>query len=546
MTAGEAFINEQTGGVVIDSVNTTRNTDADTSETTSGDFTLTADGDVTGKNENSKVNSEGNTDITAGGNVGTDTDPLTVNADGTVKVDAEGDNVNLKSDQDMKVDSINSADGTGDVKIDANGNITDANGTGESGSTPAIAAENVELKAEGSVGTNDNPLDMSADTADITAKGDVNASNDKDLKAENITSENGSVNLDVDGDLTIDNIDAKTDVDIKANGDVTGTNKEDPNITADSLNIDTTGAGDTPGNVSGTGGANGDALTTNVNNLSGNTGNITVDNNNGTDGNLAVGSLTGKDVDITTSGSMTGSDKADPDIVADNLTTVSGGDTKDMTADVTGNVSMTSKNGSVNTKINGADYTNGGKDDIAKKNAEAAIPTNQIILAKAKASKKNVTLTWTAAKGVTGYVIYWNGKVYKKVSASVRKLVISGLKKKKVYNFQVVAVRNKTELGRSLKSYTGIKLKKALPKKVKAKGKLKIKVKKSKKLKITIKKKGSGALLKKGKKLRFLMDKKGIIKVSKSGKIKALKKGVVTLYTIAVNGVWKKTVVTVK
>ena len=40
--------------------------------------------------------------------------------------------------------------------------------------------------------------------------------------------------------------------------------------------------------------------------------------------------------------------------------------------------------------------------------------------------------------------------------------------------------------------------------------------------------------------------KKGIIKVSKSGKIKALKKGVVTLYTIAVNGVWKKTVITVK
>ena len=542
--AGEAFIKEMTGGVEIDTVDITKNTDGETTKTTSGNFTLKADGDVTG----GTVNTAGITDITAGGDVGTDSKPLTVNAYETVKVDAEGNTVNLKSDQDMKVDSINSADGTGNVKIDANGNITDANGEGESGSKPAIAAGSVDLTAEGSVGTKVNPLDISADTAKINAKGDVNASNDKDLKAEEITSQNGGVNLDVDGDLTVDKINAKTDVDIKANGDVTGTDAADPepNITADSLNIDTTGAGDTPGNVSGTGGANGDALTTKVNNLSGNTGNITVDNNNGTNGNLAVGSLTGKDVDITTSGSMTGSDKADPDIVADNLTTTSGGDTKDMTADVTGNVSQTSKNGSVNTKINGAVYTNGSKDDIAKKNAEAAIPTNQIILAKAKASKKNVTLTWTAAKGATGYVIYWNGKIYKKVSASVRKLVISGLKKKKVCNFQVVAVRNGKVLGKSLKSYTGIKLKKALPKKIKAKKKLKIKVKKSKKLKITIKKKGSGALLKKGKKLRFLMDKKGIIKVSKSGKIKALKKGVVTLYTIAVNGVWKKTVVTVK
>ena len=243
---------------------------------------------------------------------------------------------------------------------------------------------------------------------------------------------------------------------------------------------------------------------------------------------------------------MNGNPNIDPNITADNLTTSSGGNTENLSANVTGKVNQSSTNGSINTKINGATYTNNSADDIRKKNEEAAIPKNQIILAKAKATKKKVTLTWTAAKGATGYLIYWNGKIYKQVAASVRKLVITGLKKKKVNNFQIVAVRNKVRLGASLKSYTGIQLKKALPKKVKAKGKLTIKVKKSKKLKITVTQKGAGTLLKKGRKIRFLMDKAGIIKVFKSGKIKALKKGKVTLYSIAVNGVWKKTVVTVK
>ena len=541
VTAGEAFIKEQTGDVDIDTVTTTKNDTGD-GKTTSGDFNLATDGNVTG----GSVTSEGNTDINAGGSVGTERNPLTVNADGTVKVDADGDTVNLKSDQDMKIDSISSNDGSGDVKIDADGSITDTNGAGGNGSTPAIAAGNVDLTSGGSVGTDNNPLDLSADNAKINAKGSVNVTNDKDLRAEDITSETGDVNLDVDGDLTIDNIDAKDEVNIKANGDVTGTDKADPNIKADSLNIDTTGAGDEPGNVSGKGGENGNALTTDVNNLSGNTGDLTLDNDNGADGTLTVDSLTGKDVDITTSGTLRGSDTSDPNITADNLKTKSGGNTENLKTKVSGELDQTSVNGTINGKNSGADYTNDTAADIAKKNAEASVSKEQILLARAKAKKKKVTLLWTSVKGATDYVIYWNGKVYKKVSASVRKLVLKGLKKKKVNNFKVVAVRNGKTITSSLLSYTGIKLKKALPKKVKSKSKLTLKVKKSKKLKYKIKKKGKGKLLKKGRRIRYLMDKKGIIKVSKSGKITGLKKGTVKLYSIAVNGMWKTTKITVK
>ena len=527
-----------------------------------GDFELKAEGNVTG----GTVDTTGNTDITASGNVGTDSTPLTVNADGTVKVDAKGDLVNLRSDQDMKINSINSADGTGTVSIDAAGSITDTNGENGTGAKPAIAAGEVDLAAGGTVGTADNALDLSADTVHIDANGSVNAANDKNVTAD-ITSQNGDVTLSADGNVTADSIEspngnvtltangdvtvtsitAQNNTTIKANGNVIGTpNASGANITSDSLNIDTTGAGETPGNIGGTGGANGNALTTDVNRLSADAGNITIDNNNGADGILTIDSVTGKDVNITTSGTMNGNPNIDPNITADNLTTASGGNTENLSANVTGKVNQSSTNGIINTRINGATYTNNSADDIARKNAEAAIPKNQIILAKAVATKKQVTLKWTAAEGATGYIIYWNGKIYKQVPASIMKLVIKDLKKKKVNNFKVVAVWNTTEIGASLKSYTGIQLKKALPKKVKAKGKLTIKLKKSKKLVVTVVKKGAGALLKKGRQIRFLLSEAGIVKVFKSGKIKALQKGKVTLYSIAVNGTWKKTVITVK
>ena len=507
------------------------------------DFTLDADSNVTG----GTIETTGDTDITASGNVGTADQALTVNADGSVSVDAKGSTVNLRSDQDMMIDSISSADGTGSVTIDAAGNITDVadDGDGTTPASPAIAAADVNLTAGGTVGEQGNALDTSADTLSIQAGSDVNAANDKDVTAESIASQNGSVTLAADGDVTVESISSPTSVDIKANGNVTGKGTG-PNITADSLNIDTTGAGDPAGNISGEGGANGDALATNVNNFSANAGNITIDNNNGEDGNLTIGSVTGKDVSITTSGTLTGSDQYDPNITADNLTTASGKDTSGLSANVTGKVDQTSKTGSISGKINGVEYTNKNADDIANMNADANVPKNQIILAKAVASKKKVTLKWTAAEGATGYIIYWNGKVYKEVTSNILSLVMTGLKKKKVYNFRIVAVRNGVELGTSLKSYTGIQLKKALPKKVKAKGKFTIKLKKSKKLAVSVIKKGAGALLKKGRQIRFLLSEKGIIKISKAGKIKALKKGKVTLYSIAVNGVWKKTVVTVK
>ena len=53
-------------------------------------------------------------------------------------------------------------------------------------------------------------------------------------------------------------------------------------------------------------------------------------------------------------------------------------------------------------------------------------------------------------------------------------------------------------------------------------------------------------ILKTAKKVRYLVSDPKIIKISKSGKIKALKKGVAIIYSIAVNGVWKATRVTVK
>ena len=149
--------------------------------------------------------------------------------------------VNLKSDQDMKIDSINSADGTGTVKIDAAGSITDTNGEDGTGATPAIAAGEVDLKAGGTVGTADNALDTSADTVNINANGSVTAANDKDVtanitsqtgdvtltadgdvNAQNIAAPNGDVALTADGDVTVTSITAKNDTTIMANGNVTG------------------------------------------------------------------------------------------------------------------------------------------------------------------------------------------------------------------------------------------------------------------------------------------------------------------------------------
>ncbi len=175
---------------------------------------------------------------------------------------------------------------------------------------------------------------------------------------------------------------------------------------------------------------------------------------------------------------------------------------------------------------------------------------------KATTKKTNITVSWKAVSGADGYIIYaapCGNKLERAATVANPKAVkytFKKLKKGKYYKYVVVAYK-KTAAGNRIMSKsksvhcataggkkgnpTGIKLKKT-----------KITLKKGKKTKI------KATLLKKGKvathiaKFRYESSNKKIATVDSKGNIKAKKKGTVTIYVYAQNGLCKTIKVKVK
>ena len=117
--------------------------------TTAGDLDLAVDGAITAEqNADASANiNAGNATIRAEGNIGTDTNPLSVNAD---SISASGDDMDLVFANDTTINSIIGDD----VDIKANGSVY----AGDNGGNPNIDAINLNLDAAGDVGTKNEPL----------------------------------------------------------------------------------------------------------------------------------------------------------------------------------------------------------------------------------------------------------------------------------------------------------------------------------------------------------------------------------------------------
>ena len=132
----------------------------------SGNVTINAKGDVTAGNNNGNANISGNNvTVVSTGSIGDQNNPIKVNSGDSLN--ANGKSIDLTSDKDIKVGKIDIA---GDVNIDTKGSIESA-GTGSH-----ISGHDVNLNAGGNIGTNTDPLIVTA-TGDVKATSKVSAPN---------------------------------------------------------------------------------------------------------------------------------------------------------------------------------------------------------------------------------------------------------------------------------------------------------------------------------------------------------------------------------
>ncbi len=180
----------------------------------------------------------------------------------------------------------------------------------------------------------------------------------------------------------------------------------------------------------------------------------------------------------------------------------------------------------------------------------------QRLMLKATSKKKTITLKWKKINGASGYIVYGapcGKKMTRLATISNPKTVkktFKKLKKGKYYKYIVVAYK-KTAAGNRIMSKsksvhcatpggkkgnpTGIKLKKT-----------KITLKKGKKTKIKATLQSKGKVATHIAKFRYESSNKKIATVDKNGNIKAKKKGTVTIYVYAQNGLCKTIKVKVK
>lgn len=195
---------------------------------------------------------------------------------------------------------------------------------------------------------------------------------------------------------------------------------------------------------------------------------------------------------------------------------------------------------------------------VAPNPTEAPQPTKapakrgQVLVARAKAAKTSVALSWTKVNGVENYKIYGaknNGKVklLKTVSGTTRSWTQKKLKKGTTYKYYVAAFDSYGRITKSAVIYTNTTGgKKADIKKVTVNKKA-FTLKKGKTATIKAKAIASKGTFKKyTSNIRYVSTNTSVATVSKKGVIKAKAKGKCYVYCYAQNGLYKKVKVTVK
>lgn len=183
---------------------------------------------------------------------------------------------------------------------------------------------------------------------------------------------------------------------------------------------------------------------------------------------------------------------------------------------------------------------------------KAPAKRGQVLVARAKAAKTSVALSWTKVNGVENYKIYGaknNGKVklLKTVSGTTRSWTQKKLKKGTTYKYYVAAFDSYGRITKSAVIYTNTTGgKKADIKKVTVNKKA-FTLKKGKKATIKAKAIASKGTFKKyTSNIRYVSTNTSVATVSKKGVIKAKAKGKCYVYCYAQNGLYKKVKVTVK
>lgn len=183
---------------------------------------------------------------------------------------------------------------------------------------------------------------------------------------------------------------------------------------------------------------------------------------------------------------------------------------------------------------------------------KAPAKRGQVLVARAKAAKTSVALSWTKVNGVENYKIYGaknNGKVklLKAVSGTTRSWTQKKLKKGTTYKYYVAAFDSYGRITKSAVIYTNTTGgKKANIKKVTVNKKA-FTLKKGKKATIKAKAIASKGTFKKyTSNIRYVSTNTSVATVSKKGVIKAKAKGKCYVYCYAQNGLYKKVKVTVK
>lgn len=183
---------------------------------------------------------------------------------------------------------------------------------------------------------------------------------------------------------------------------------------------------------------------------------------------------------------------------------------------------------------------------------KAPAKRGQVLVARAKAAKTSVALSWTKVNGAENYKIYGaknNGKVklLKAVSGTTRSWTQKKLKKGTTYKYYVAAFDSYGRITKSAVIYTNTTGgKKADIKKVTVNKKA-FTLKKGKKATIKAKAIASKGTFKKyTSNIRYVSTNTSVATVSKKGVIKAKAKGKCYVYCYAQNGLYKKVKVTVK
>lgn len=183
---------------------------------------------------------------------------------------------------------------------------------------------------------------------------------------------------------------------------------------------------------------------------------------------------------------------------------------------------------------------------------KAPAKRGQVLVARAKAAKTSVALSWTKVNGAENYKIYGaknNGKVklLKTVSGTTRSWTQKKLKKGTTYKYYVAAFDSYGRITKSAVIYTNTTGgKKADIKKVTVNKKA-FTLKKGKKTTIKAKAIASKGTFKKyTSNIRYVSTNTSVATVSKKGVIKAKAKGKCYVYCYAQNGLYKKVKVTVK